>query len=138
MIHLTGVLAAAENIQAFCRERSWPFCFIGGVAVQRWGQPRLTQDVDLTLLTGFGSEEGFVDTLLKSYAARRADAREFALANRVLLINAPNGTAIDIALGAFPFEEHTVQRASSWPWEEGHQLTTCSAEDLIVHKTFAG
>jgi len=67
MIHLTTVLAAAENIQAFCQIRNWPFCFIGGIAVQRWGEPRLTQDVDLTLLTGFGSEEGFVDTLLQSY-----------------------------------------------------------------------
>ena len=30
---------------------------MGGVALQRWGEPRLTQDVDLTLLTGFGDEE---------------------------------------------------------------------------------
>ena len=54
MIHLPGVLRAAEEIQAFCQLRGWPFCFIGGVAVQRWAEPRLTQDVDLTLLTGFG------------------------------------------------------------------------------------
>jgi hypothetical protein len=138
MIHLTDVLAAAEHLQAFCRARNWPFCFIGGIAVQRWGEPRLTQDVDLTLLTGFGSEEAFVDTLLKSYSARRTDAREFALANRVLLLNAANGTGIDIALGAFPFEERAVGRASPWPWTEERLLTTCSAEDLVVHKAFAG
>jgi len=138
MIYLTGVLAAAEDIQAFCRARNWPFCFIGGIAVQRWGEPRLTQDVDLTLLTGFGSEEAFVDTLLQSYSARRTDAREFALANRVLLLNAANGTGIDIALGAFPFEQRSVERGSAWSWAEGRLLTTCSAEDLLVHKAFAG
>ena len=64
MIHLPGVLAAAEEVQAFCQEHSWRFCFIGGVVVQRWGNPRLTQDVDLTLLTSFGNEEHFIDPLL--------------------------------------------------------------------------
>ena len=56
MIHLPGVLAAAGDVQLFCLERHWQFCFIGGVAVQRWGEPRLTQDVDLTVLTGVGNE----------------------------------------------------------------------------------
>jgi hypothetical protein len=49
MIHLPRILAAAGEIQAFCQKQGWRFCFIGGVAVQRWGEPRLTQDVDLTL-----------------------------------------------------------------------------------------
>ncbi len=42
MIHLPRVLAAAGEIQAFCQKQGWRFCFIGGVAVQRWGEPRLT------------------------------------------------------------------------------------------------
>ena len=84
MIHLAGVLAAAEEIQAFCQQQSWPFCFIGGVAVQRWGEPRLTQDVALTLLTGFGKEEVFVDRLLGAFPPRRSDARNFALAHKII------------------------------------------------------
>src|SRR5437588_1204376 len=138
MIHLPGVLAAAEEVQTFCQERRWPFCFIGGVAVQRWAEPRLTQDVDLTLLTGFGNEEDFVDALLQAYAPRRKDAREFALAHRVLLLSTTRGVAIDLALGAFPFEERSIQRASPWMWTENRSLITCSAEDLTVHKAFAG
>ena len=55
---------AAAEIQASFAERSWSFCFIGGLAVQRWGEPRTTQDVDATLLTGFGNEEIYVDALL--------------------------------------------------------------------------
>jgi hypothetical protein len=138
MIHLPGVLAAAEDIQAFCQKNSWRFCFIGGVAVQRWGEPRLTQDADLTLLTGFGHEERFVDALLKAYSARRADAREFALIHRVLLLRVASGVDIDLALGALPFEERAVERASPWLWTETRSLRTCSAEDLVVHKAFAG
>ena len=60
---MNPIFAAALEIQEFCRARLWRFCFIG-VAVQRWGEPRLTQDVDLTLLTGFGTEEAFVSALL--------------------------------------------------------------------------
>lgn len=33
MIHLPAVLAAAEEVQAFCQKQGWTFCFIGGVAV---------------------------------------------------------------------------------------------------------
>jgi hypothetical protein len=138
MIHLPGVLAAAGEVQDFLQSRVWRFCFIGGVALQRWGEPRLTQDVDLTLVTGFGDEERFVDSLLEHFVARRPDAREFALKYRVLLIQTRQGIGIDAALGAFPFEERSVQRASGWTWDSGHTLITCSAEDLVVHKVFAG
>ena len=92
MIHLPGVLAAAGEVQRFCQRQGWRFCFIGGVALQRWGEPRLTQDVDLTLLTGFGREEQFVDALLKGFNPRRPDAREFALAHRVLLLETSKST----------------------------------------------
>jgi hypothetical protein len=138
MIHLPGVLAAAGVLERFCRTRDWGFCFIGGVAAQRWGEPRLTQDVDLTLLTGFGLEEKYVDALLQELIPRRPDAREFALRHRVLLAQTREGVDVDIALGALPFEERSVARASRWQIGDGTELTTCSAEDLVVHKVFAG
>ena len=138
MIHLLRVLEAAGEVQRFCQKHNWRFCFIGGVAVQRWGEPRLTQDVDLTLLTGFGNEEEFIDSLLASFPLRRKDAREFALANRVLLIQTATGISVDVALGAFPFEARSVQRSSTWMWAENQSVITCSAEDLVVHKAFAG
>jgi hypothetical protein len=54
-----------------------------------------------------------------------------------LLLRSADGVEIDIALGALPFEEHSVQRASDWEISPELTLTTCSAEDLIVHKAFA-
>ena len=117
---------------------SWRFCFIGGVAVQRWGEPRVTQDVDLTILAELGREERFADALLERFPRRRHDAREFALRHRVLLLRTTDGIDVDIAFGALPFEERTVQRSSPWIWNADDALITCSAEDLIVHKAFAG
>lgn len=138
---LEHVYQAALEIQAFCRDQGWKFCFIGGIAVQRWGEPRLTQDADVTVLSGFGGEEVFVDALLKRFQGRRPDARDFALQARVVLLQTTAGTALDIALGAIPFEERSVQRASNYDFGirgDPIELITCGAEDLVVHKCFAG
>jgi hypothetical protein len=132
------LFAAALEVQTFCRARSWRFCFIGGLAVQRWGEPRLTQDADLTVITGFGGEAPFVDTLLASFPGRLADARDFALRNRVVLARSSGGVPLDIALGAMLFEEHAVTRASDFAIAPDVVISTCSAEDLIVFKAFAG
>ena len=118
--------------------RKWRFCFIGGVALQRWGEPRFTVDVDLTLLTGFADEEAYVDALLNEYSSRITGAREFALRNRVLLLQSRQGVGIDVALGGLPFEESVVTRATSFVYPPGLSLITCSAEDLVVMKAFAG
>jgi hypothetical protein len=113
------LLQAAAGVQSLLQTQRWSFCFIGGVAVQRWGNPRFTQDIDLTHLTGFGAEEHFLDILLRELEPRRADARQFALLNRVLLARTQDGVEVDIALGALPFEERTIQRASEWALQPG-------------------
>ncbi len=130
-------MAAAAEVEAFCQARGWQFCFIGGIAVQRWGMPRFTQDVDLTLFTGFGGEAEFADALLAEFVPRLRDARQFAIERRVLLVRTRGGVDIDFALGAFPFEEESIGRASIWPVSDAISLTTCSAEDLVIHKVFA-
>ena len=66
---------AASDLQKYCFGRKWSMCFIGGIAVQRWGEPRFTKDADVTLLTGFGTEDSFVDALLANYKARIPNAR---------------------------------------------------------------
>lgn len=131
------VLRAAAGLQAFCESKQWRFCFIGGVALLRWGEPRETVDVDLTLLTGFGGEERYIRPLLAQYSARVEAAEEFALSRRVLLLRAPSGVGLDIALGGLPFEELAVTRSSRFDYSPEVNLLTCSAEDLVVMKAFA-
>src|SRR5260370_34883378 len=102
---MIDLFETARELQFFCDQQKWRSCFIGGLAVQRWGEPRVTRDVDLTLMAGFGSEEGFIDPLLDMYAGRVENAKEFALRHRVLLLKSPGGVGMDISLGALPFEE---------------------------------
>ncbi len=135
---MLDVLAAAVEVTQLCRHQGWQFCFIGGVAVQRWGNPRFTVDVDLTLMTGYGQEEMYADALLETLEPRRTDARQFAVLHRVLLARTRAGVDVNIAFGALPFEARSIERASDWIIDAERHLPTCSAEDLIVHKVFAG
>jgi len=124
---VTPLFEAACDLQAFLTQRQWRFCIIGGMALLRWGEPRFTRDVDVTLLSGFGREEQFITPLLTSgYRGRIADAAAFALRNRVLLLQSPNGVPIDIALGGLPFEEVVVERSSLFEFAPGCSLRTCS------------
>lgn len=135
---MNDVIQAASELQAVCQSQGWQFCFIGGLALQRWGEPRETVDVDLTLLTGFGGEEPFIQTLLRHFEGRIPDADEFARKRRVLLLRSRKGVGLDIALGALPFEELLIQRSTFFNYTPDISLRTCSAEDLIVLKAFAG
>ena len=134
---MVELIRVAADLQFFCEARGWRFCFIGGLAVQRWGEPRATIDVDVTLLSGFGGEEPFILSLLDRYAGRVDDAAGFARRNRVLLLRSASGVGIDIALGGLPFEESLVARASRFTFPGDVSLLTCSAEDLVVLKAFA-
>jgi hypothetical protein len=62
---------------------------------------------------------------------------EFALRSRVLLLNSPEGIGIDVSLGALPFEQSAVARATAFEFAPGLKLRTCSAEDLMVMILFA-
>jgi Nucleotidyltransferase of unknown function (DUF6036) len=134
---MNDLLETAQSLQAFCDRQGWSLCIIGGIAIQRWGEPRVTRDVNVTLLTGFGDEDKFIRVLLEQYPARITNPGEFARKNRVLLLQTPAGVGLDVSLGALPFEQNVVEHATTFEYAPGLKLRTCSAEDLIVMKLFA-
>lgn len=134
---MSDVLAAAVEIEKFFRARRWRFCLIGGVAVMRWARPRTTEDVDVSLLVGLGSEQRVIDRILSDFEPRIEDAATFAIQNRVLLITSTNGTNIDVAMASYEFEEEIISRATKFTYAKGVRLTTASAEDLVLMKCIA-
>jgi len=128
---------SAIELQGFLEACQYQFCFIGGIAYQRWGEPRVTDDMDVTVITGFGNERPVIQAVLRRYQARVSDASGFALQTRVLLIQDIAGFGIDMSLGALPFEERVVKRSSLWGVQGLGHIRTCSAEDLVVLKAFA-
>lgn len=135
---MRSLLQAGARVQVRLLARGFRFCFIGGIANFRWGTPRLTNDLDLTVLAGFGGEGTVITALLEELDPRIPDAADFALQHRVLLLRTADGFAVDVALGAMPFEEGAIARATDAELARGAVLRTCSATDLVVHKAFAG
>jgi len=134
---MIDLLQTAAALGTLLDSKGWKYCFIGGLAVQQWGEPRLTRDVDVTILTGFGGEETYIRELLSHFTSRIERADEFALANRVLLLRTSDGIDLDISLGGLPFEESVVRRAKKIEMLPGTTFRICSPEDLIVLKAFA-
>jgi Nucleotidyltransferase of unknown function (DUF6036) len=132
-----SLFESAERLEALLTRLNYRYCIIGGVALQRWGAPRTTLDVDLTLLVEFGEERAAAQAILAELAPRIDDALAFSVRNRVLLVRDAAGTSIDVAFGAMPFEVRCVERATLYQ-AGASRIRTCSAEDLVVHKVFAG
>ncbi len=134
---MSQLAEAVKQLDAFLKSRGWQYCLVGGIAVQHWGEPRATKDVDICLLTGLGNERSYIDEILLHFSPRFDKAAEFAEERRVLLIQAANGVGIDVALGWMPFEEKMLCRATPFKLAEGVVVPTASAEDLIATKAFA-
>jgi predicted nucleotidyltransferase len=135
---MRDLVRAAAQVQKFLDQQRWRYCFIGGIAVQKWGQVRVTQDIDLTIFTGIGDELPVIDRLLTQFVPRIPDARAFAQQNRVVLLRTRSGVSLDVSCGAFGFEESVISRARKVQIRPGVRLRLCTAEDLIVYKAFAG
>lgn len=135
---LGPILDAALAAQAACEVLDLKGCVIGGVALQRWGETRFTADVDLSVLVEPGDEARVIRAVLARLPGRVEKAAEFAAHSRVILARTASGVGLDIVLGGLPFEARVVERSTLWQLGGGEALRTCSAEDLIVMKAFAG
>ncbi len=134
---MNALFVAAKEICDFMMAQKWNFCIIGGLAVQRWGEPRGTLDVDITVLAGLNDEKRFVKALLGAFKPRISNAENFALTNRVILLYASNNIPVDISLGCLPFEKNMMRRVVKHEFARGLRLPVCTAEDLFVMKVFA-
>ena len=78
------------------------------------------------------SARSLLRSILLSLLARGRGGRRIVvqLAHR-------DGVTLDVALGAFSFEEHSIERTTWWQQAPDVRLLTCGSEDLIVHKAFA-
>lgn len=132
------LIEEAQRFQEFIESNNWDFFFIGGLALQVWGEPRLTRDIDLTLFTNFRNETDIIETITKVFSPKFSDAAAFALSERLLPVVSPNGITIDINLSGFSDLSESFARASYEEFYDGVQLKVCSPSDFIILKTLAG
>lgn len=134
---MIDLITEAAKLQEFLEEKGWDFFFIGGVTVQVWGQPRMTQDIDLTVFTNLRNEPEYIAAFLARYTPKFFDANQFALTNRVLPMFTNSGIGIDVTLGGLSDTSEALARSSYQPFVGGISLRICSPDDLIIMKTVA-
>ena len=112
---------------------------IGGQAVLLHGRPRLTDDIDITLGVG-PSELSTVQTVCApcGLVPLPEDVDAFVRETFVLPCHhPPSGLRVDFIFSTTPYEAQAIGRAVIVKLA-GTSVPFASAEDLILHKLFAG
>ena len=131
--------AAALEVAEFFAQRKIPCVLIGGLAVQVWGNARLTVDADFSVASPLTTGSApLVRLITQHFPSRSADPVDFASKTRMVLITASNGVEVDISLALPGYEDQLFARAVDYEIEPGKTIRLCSAEDLIIHKAVAG
>jgi len=121
------------------RNEGIPFMLIGGQAVLLHGEPRLTLDIDVTL--GVSPER--LDDILSVSEALDLDPlpeeiRTFVRETFVLpCADSSSGIRVDFIFSTTPYETQAIEHAQTVE-VEGEDVSFATAEDLILHKLFAG
>ena len=116
-----------------------PYMVIGGQAVQLYGEPRMTRDIDLTL--GLGSEglDRVVEVCgrcgLKPLPATPA---EFVRETMVLpALDERTGIRVDFIFSVTEYERQAIGRSRSVELD-GVSVRFATVEDVVIHKMVAG
>jgi hypothetical protein len=130
-------IKAALALHAFFFENlNLQYAVIGGIALQFWGEPRFTHDLDITVQDQLDLAE-LVKLTTDAFGSRVSDPYVFAKDTRMLLFNVED-VDVNLALALRGYEDSLFERVVSYEIEPGQQSHICSAEDLIIHKALAG
>lgn len=111
---------------------------IGGVASSLLGQPRLTADIDATVLLDNASIELFLSqALAQGLIPRIADPAAFVRRSAMLLLtHRASGVPVDVVQGRLPFERKATSRAITVKVED-FAVPLPRPEDLVIMKALA-
>jgi predicted nucleotidyltransferase len=116
-----------------------PHMIIGGQAVLLYGAPRMTKDIDITLGLDAENLENFLPTVdAMNLKIIPKDFRSFVQQTFVLPTrDEESGIRVDFIFSFTPYERQAISRSKAVVLK-GTDVMFASAEDLIIHKIFAG
>jgi hypothetical protein len=120
-------------------EAGIPYMIIGGQAVLIHGRLRVTEDVDLTLGVDSG-EATRVLAVLATINLRPLVDNPADFITRTYILPAfaeAEKVRVDFAFSFSPYEQQAIGHAQARD-ECGYPVRFATAEDLIIHKLFAG
>ena len=127
------------RIAAALSKRKIPYMVIGGQAVLRYGEPRATKDIDITL--GLGPED--IQRVLAALSTAKLrclvlDPEDFARTTMVVPArDDATGIRVDFILSFSDYERKALERAENVAIGRS-MVRFASLEDLVIHKMIAG
>lgn len=115
-----------------------PYMVIGGQAVLLYGEPRLTDDIDITLGATLDRLPDVLKLTTSMGLEPLVDPDEFTRQTMVLPCrDTATDLRVDLIFSFSPYERQALERAR--PIKMGDtQVRFASLEDVIVHKVIAG
>lgn len=131
--------ALLARLSRVLEEREVPFMIIGGQAVLLHGEPRLTQDVDVTLGVGPARLPDVLSVCQElDFEPLPENVEDFVQTTFVLpAADRVTGIRVDLIFSTTTYEAEAISRAQSVDVGEAF-VPFATAEDLIIHKLFAG
>jgi len=119
-------------------EAEIPYMVIGGQAVLLHGEPRLTRDIDITLGVPPDALSRLLPLLPKAGLAPLVEPDTFVRETMVLPCrHGASGIRVDFIFSCTPYEAQAIERAVTVDIM-AQAVRFASAEDLVIHKIFAG
>jgi hypothetical protein len=136
--HLVSLLPALRALCSLLKKSKTKGMVIGGVAASLLGRPRMTADIDATVLLDEASLGHFLDQalahgLIPRIANPAAFARRSAM---VLLKHEASGIPVDVAQSRLPFEQKAISKARQVK-VGNFSAPLPTPEDLIIMKAIA-
>lgn len=114
------------------------YMIIGGQAVLLYGSPRMTKDIDITLGVDVGDLDIVVQAISTTLEIIPEDFRSFAVQTSVLPTkDKASGIRVDFIFSFTPYERQAIKRSQAVSLS-GTEVSFASAEDVVIHKVFAG
>jgi len=110
------------------------YAVIGGIAVVVWGEPRLTQDIDVKVILPRDEAEVLLNAIETEYEPFWDNPLDMLKKNGILFVRDTYGVRIDIHLSDTLFDRKVIERAIDIEIEPGITVRVCTAEDLIIYK----
>jgi hypothetical protein len=122
-----------RNIIDIFNSNNIKYMIIGGLANAKWGMPRATLDIDITIWIPDHAIEDLISLLTRDYVVLVDNPLEFVSETRVLPIKSKTHQRIDLIFGSLPFEKNAIDRAVKVKIGKT-SVYFCTAEDLILLK----
>ena len=121
------------------RGEKLPFMLIGGQAVLLHGQPRLTEDIDITLGVAPDALPSVLNVCREAILEILPEEPEAFVRKTYVLpaVDPATSVRIDLIFSDLPYERQAIERAVMVELLDV-PIPFASAEDLILHKLFSG